>query len=102
MALYNRLTTIMRCPRCGNEAEMIIDLYFGCTDLLDYRLGDLYRWVPRKIPKNGGRPEGGNLNGEGYTECPVCHRDFFVIVHVRDDKLISVEPDLEKTPYIPG
>ncbi|MEO7719290.1 MAG: hypothetical protein ABIY70_24075 [Capsulimonas sp.] len=79
---------------------MTINLYFGFRDLLEYRLGDMYEWRERKQPQNDGRPAGGNVDGAGYTECPVCLKDSFWIVEVRSDIIRSVRPDPEKQPYL--
>jgi len=80
---------------------MMVNLYFGFRDQLDYNLGDRYEWTSSPHVENGGRPADGNLDGEGYTECPLCQKDFFVIVRVRKDILESVHPDTEKKPLIP-
>lgn len=102
MGAYNRLKAQMQCPRCQQGTEMEIDCYFGyVAEMREVSLGEIYPWVERKAVQNGGRPEGGTLDGEGYTECPLCGKDFFVIVRVRGDVLASVEPDLSKPPYIP-
>ena len=101
MGTYNILQTNITCPHCKMLAGVEIDLYFGDTHMMDkFMLGDQYKWVPGKTPQNGGRPEEGNVDGEGYTECPNCRRDFFVKVMVREDKLESVKPDTEKAAYI--
>jgi hypothetical protein len=68
--------------------------------MLVLKLGDRYPWVPRKQPQNGGRPEGGSLAGEGYMECPHCHKDSFLRVIVRDDVITAVEPDRDRHGYI--
>jgi len=103
MGLYNILRTNMTCPYCNRLVDIEIDLFFGDTRAMDeYAIGDRYRWIPGKAVHNGGRPESGNLDGEGYTECPRCGRDFFVKVLVRDDALGSVEPDLDKPSYLPS
>jgi hypothetical protein len=80
----------MSCPRCGTGIEFEINLYFGKRDLISYRLGDTYQWVPRKAAQNGGRPRGGNLDGDGYTECPKCEDGFNVVVEIRNDIVTSV------------
>jgi len=100
MALYNQIPVNLKCPRCGREAEMMVDLYFGFRDQLRYKLGDSCRWTGSPLVKNGGRPQGGNLDGEGYTECPLCKRDFFVIVKVRSDVFEGAEADQSKNPFI--
>ena len=80
---------------------MTVDLYFGQRDQLVYKVGDPCVWVPNKGVRKGGRPSGGDLDGEGYTECPFCHRDFFVVVEVRGDVLRGARPDATRSPLIP-
>lgn len=48
---------------------------------------------PRMTTQSGGRPSTGDLDGEGDTECTICGRDFFVLVRVRSDIIVSVEAD---------
>jgi len=91
----------MICPRCGKESEMEVNLYFGFRNLIDYKIGDTVEWVPRKAVQNGGRPDNGNLNGEGYAECPICLKDFFVIAHIKNDVIESLQANSDKKPYIP-
>ena len=64
--------------------------------MADLKIGDRYPWVARKQPQNGGRPEGGTVDGKGYMECPRCHKDAFLRVLVRNDVIVGVEPDTEK------
>ena len=90
----------MPCFRCGEVSEMEIDLYFGYKNLLDYKIGDKVEWLSDKAVQNGGRPKDGNLNGQGYTECPKCKKDFFVLVQVRNDVIENIEADLNKKSYI--
>lgn len=101
MANFNRFSFRMKCPRCGCEADFVVDLYFGFRDQITYQKGDVYRWTSSPMVSKGGRPPEGNLDGEGYTECPECHRDFFVRVLVRNDILQGAIPDLDKKPLIP-
>ncbi len=64
-------------------------------------LGDKYPWTKgSKSVKNGGRPEQGNYEGEGYTECPSCKKDFWVKAIVEKDVLVSIQVDNEKEPYV--
>jgi hypothetical protein len=81
---------------------MELELFFGYGNLISYKIGDRVEWLKGKSVKNGGRPEHGNMEGEGYTECPNCQRDFFVKVHVESDVIVGVEPDMNKKPYILG
>ncbi|NMB58736.1 MAG: hypothetical protein GYA12_06180 [Chloroflexi bacterium] len=66
-----------------------------------FNLGDEYTWVPRKAPQNGGRPFEGNLDGEGYAECPVCRKGFYVKVAIRNDRIESVSADAGKNSSFP-
>jgi hypothetical protein len=101
MGTYNILQTNITCLHCNALVDVEIELRFGNTLRMEkFVIGDYYRWVSGKPVQNGGRPEKGNLEGEGYAECPNCRRDFFVKVMVREDKLESVKPDTEKAAYI--
>ncbi|MBW3636277.1 MAG: hypothetical protein KY445_07410 [Armatimonadetes bacterium] len=101
MSTYNNLNALVKCSRCGCFVEAEIECFFGYGNLISYEIGDRYEWRPRKAVQNGGRPEEGNIDGEGYTQCPSCGKDFFVKVIVRDDIIRSVEPDSNKKPYMP-
>lgn len=101
MGMYNTLHMDMTCPHCGQTGEMEIDLYFGDTrNLSQFRMGDRYLWLPDKPVKLGSRPPDGSLDGEGYTECPNCGRDFFVDVIVRGDYIRGALANLNKPGYI--
>jgi hypothetical protein len=102
MGIYNTLRVTMICPRCRESADMEIEIKFGDTRGMDkYSIGDRYKWILNKAVHNGGRPENGNIDGEGYGECPLCDLDFFVKVLIRNDVICSLEPDLEKLVHIP-
>jgi len=79
---------------------MAIETFFGYGILIEYGIGDRVAWHTGKSIKHGRRPKHGDLDGEGYTVCPCCHRNFFLKVHVRSDIMKGVEPDLAKAPYI--
>jgi len=101
MGTYNTLRSSLACPRCGAVAETNVDCHFGDTSqMIELKIGDRYPWVPRKQPQNGGRPENGTVAGEGYMECPQCHKDSFLRVIVRDDVITVVEPDRDRHGYI--
>jgi len=101
MGSYNVLHTSLTCPRCGAEVETGIDCRFGYTGAMaELKIGDRYPWRPGKQPRNGGRPEAGTIDGEGYMECPRCRKDAFVKVLVRNDVIVGAEPDPQKTGYI--
>ena len=68
--------------------------------MLEFKVGDEYLWALGKEVRNGGRPEDGSLDGEGYVECEFYKKDFFVNVSVRNDVIGNVEIDSSKEPYI--
>ena len=68
--------------------------------MLKFNLGDRYVWRDGKEVQNGGRPENGNIDGEGYVECRLCKKDFFVKVEVRNDVIENVEKDSLNEPFI--
>jgi hypothetical protein len=101
MGTYNVLQANINCPHCNTPVKVEIEMRFGNTSMMDrFVIGDLYKWVVDSAVQKGGRPAEGNLDGEGYTECPQCQRDFFVKVMVRGDRINYVLPDMEKAGYI--
>lgn len=101
MGTYNTLHAGITCPHCNTTVDTEIDTYFGDTlQMQSLLIGNAYPWRPGQDVDHGGRPEGGNIDGEGYTVCPNCQRDFFVKVVVRGDKIESVRPDPDKPGYI--
>ena len=101
MGTYNTLHMRLVCPRCAEAVDAEITCHFGDTaNLVDLSLGDAYPWRPRQSPRHGGRPAGGDVDGEGYLECPLCAKDAFFQVQVRGDIVTGVVPDPDKAGYI--
>lgn len=102
MGIYNTLHTSLTCPRCGADVEADVDCYFGyVNEMKDLKIGDRYPWRERVQPQNGGRPEDGSVDGDGYMECPRCHKDSFLVVIVREDVITGVEPNNERPGFVP-
>ena len=101
MGTYNILRTEIPCPHCKRLGLASIEMFFGDTlAMREYAIGDHYDWLPRKAVQNGGRPDGGDLDGEGYAECPHCGTGFYVIVQIRKDVIRGIEPDLDKGIHV--
>lgn len=101
MGTFNTLHAVLVCPRCGAVGEAEVEMRFGNTaQMQKLVVGDRYPWVADISPQHKGRPEGGNIDGEGYLECEHCHKDSFLRVIVREDLIVGVEPDPEKPGYI--
>jgi hypothetical protein len=58
-----------------------------------------FKWGER--PDKGGRLSNENPFGSGYSECPLCSKDFHCRIEIREEKIRSVEPDRERAPFIP-
>ena len=98
---FNKVHAAVVCPRCGAEGVAELELRLGNTaNMRDLRVGDLYPWVPGEPPENGGRPEGGNVDGDGYMECEHCRKDSFHFVTIREDVINGIAPNRYKEPYI--
>jgi uncharacterized protein (UPF0212 family) len=102
MGTYNTLIAPLICPRCGAELEAAeVNCYFGNTSyMIELRIGDEYPWRGARAVHNGGRPAGGDIDGEGYVECPSCSKDFFVRVQVRADRITGLSPEPDRPGYI--
>lgn len=73
---------------------MEANLYFGFRNLLSFRIGDEYPGT-----KEGGLI--GDVDGEGYADCPNCKKDFYLIVHTRAGKITGADIDPEKPGHVP-
>ncbi len=100
MSVHNLLHIETQCSRCNQYSIFEIECFFGYGNLIDMKIGDTVKWVKGKTEKNGGRPKNGNLRGEGYAECDLCHKDFFVDVIIENDKIKEIEVNKSKAPYI--
>ena len=85
--MYNLLLVELDCPRCHARAGCEVEFKLGLCELRTYRLGETLRWAGGHRNKPLRRPDAGAAEGEGYTECPHCGKDFWVRVEVRDDRI---------------
>ena len=68
--------------------------------MVDVAIGDKYPWKANASVRNGGRPTNGDVDGEGYTECPKCGKDFWLLAIVRNDILEDIKIDSSKAGYV--
>src|SRR6478735_615198 len=100
MGMYNLASAELKCPRCGVVGPMEVELRFGFGNLTQLKIGDAYPFVDkRKAVQNGGYPPDGNMDGEGYVECPSCGKDFWVKALIRAGMLTAIKVDNDKKPY---
>jgi hypothetical protein len=89
----NNLFIDFNCPHCHKTVDMKIEICFGENNQYEYVIGDHYNWLPDKPFKYGGRPEGGNMDGEVYETCPQCGSAFTAIVEIRNDIITRIVHD---------
>lgn len=78
---------------------MEVELHFGDTSqMLQVCLGDVYPFHQSRQPQNGG-PMEGNCSGAGFTVCPLCGKDFFCDVEIKNGRLTGCRPSITETPY---
>ena len=100
MGAFNEIAWAGTCPRCQCSTEFQVEVKVGLKDQLNYRIGDQYQWVTGRSVQKGGRPDGGNIVAEGYTECPNCQKDFFVDVVIEQDTVCGAKVDPTREGYI--
>ena len=91
MGTPNIITATLNCSRCSKIRAMEVEAIFGIDNFIHYHIDDRVSWVNRAAPQNGGRPENGNFDVEGYVECSSCGKDFWVIIKIREDFIKAVE-----------
>jgi hypothetical protein len=101
MGSYNILHATTTCPRTGETGPVGIEFTFGLLDFRDYRVGDTIDWGVKGLRGPRQRPGGGNFEGEGYVECPVCHKDYWVGITVRADVITDVRVDTSRPGRVP-
>jgi len=75
----NVLRAALCCPRCGEPAEVDIEVRLGATSKRTvFSLGAPCPWPPEARPGDGFAIEA------GYAVCPSCGKGFFVTVLVRE------------------
>jgi hypothetical protein len=100
MGSNNILHARIICPSCEQIVPAEIEVGFGETrQAYQYTIGDRYDWRPQASFQNGGRPENGNLDGEGKTNCPACGDDIPVKVVIRNDVISDVIFDNLPSPF---
>jgi hypothetical protein len=78
VGLYNVLLVDLECPQCQWRGEFEVEFKIGLLAVSTYRIGETLSWPGGQRDKPLRRPAGGNLDGEGYAECPNCGKDFWV------------------------
>ncbi|MEW2519920.1 hypothetical protein [Actinacidiphila alni] len=101
MGSYNILHATTTCPRNGETGPVEIEFTFGRLDFRDYRVGDTLDWGTKGLREPKQRPVGGDYDNEGYVECPVCHKDYWVWITVRADVITDVRVDPTRPGHIP-
>lgn len=95
MAMFNVLKTVLECPSCLWKGEMEVEFRFGFTNLDPYVVGD------KLSTREGEEPLPNGFIGEGYVECPNCHRDFWVNIRVEKGVVKDVTVNRDKPGFIP-
>ena len=97
MAAHNILKAEIICPHCSNVSFPEIEFRFGLRDMTVYHLGDSLVWEKKDSLKYSNEI----YIGEGYVECPICHKDYWVKILVNKSIISEVKIDFSRKGYIP-
>lgn len=98
MSAFNKLVISTECPNCKTYTCFEAEFKFGFTKLDTYAVGEKIQWGKKGVGHS--RPKDGNYIGDGYIECPICHKDFWINIFVIDDKISYFQINLNKAGYI--
>jgi hypothetical protein len=98
--MYNILQARTTCPHCGSVRVVDIEFRFGPLDLATYRLGDTIPWSSKGLRHPSQPPPLGDFEGEGYAECPVCGKDYWLEITVRRGVIEDAVVDRSREGYI--
>jgi hypothetical protein len=99
MSIYNYLLTQATCPWCSTASDIRATFRFGLRELTEYHVGDRLIWIGRGVRTPRERPPDGNFQSDAYAECPACGKDFWLLVTVRDDVIVSASVDADREAY---
>jgi hypothetical protein len=102
MSGYNLLKATLGCPHCGSVVPVNVEFRFGLLEFREYEVGEALEWGTRGLRYPRVRPAGGRFTGDGYVECPVCGRDYWVSIDVSADVIQSVRVIVDRPGYILG
>ena len=100
MSLYNILKFTYVCPRQFHECEAEAEFKYGLLDFHVYHIGDVVAFgtVGEVVGDPG---EAGFVEVEGYAECQCCHKDYWIVIHIENRRIIGVSVDENKQPLVP-
>lgn len=99
MAAFNILEiNSVICPRCHSKTSAEAEFRFGFTNQDRYKMGETLEWGGKG--KGHKQPENGNYTGEGYIQCEVCNKDFWIKIKIEQDIIKGFEVDSAKPGYI--
>ena len=91
MKINNILYAKMICPLCDQNVETEITLTIGDgRQIHQYTVGDRIVWRRHTSVQNGGRPENGNMDAEGFSHSTACGHRTFVKAIIRNDVIKDV------------
>ncbi|EGO63756.1 hypothetical protein [Acetonema longum] len=94
MGAYNTLKVCRQCDKCQRDIQLIIQFKYGDTWQYEYEIGDNLKWGGHDIGIKGAKKV--ILDGVA-KECPFCKAELDYIIHLENDKIISIE--LNKGQY---
>ena len=87
----------MRCPFCNSLNEIEVEAKIGVLSQMDYKIGDKIIWANGGKASKGKRPTDGNFfTDDGYAECDICNRDFWVDIDIQNDVITKVSANEKK------
>ena len=91
MGTPNIINYKLNCQNCLEFVNFDIECIVGVDNLIKYNFNDTIKWVKNAATQNGGRPENGKGEYEGYGECPSCFSNYLFFILIENDKIVRIK-----------
>lgn len=84
MGMFNVLEFDGKCPKCNKVSHLEAEFKLGHLEMRNYTIGDKL-----KLTYGGHWSKSLNAEIEGYVECELCEKDFWVLIQIKHGAFVD-------------